>query len=384
MKKVILSIISLCLVLGVFFYNKMKSEKKVGFDEVSTSWLQVMEEINTNWEGGVVLNDPQVVKNCSKLSKSFKNVPKELLACRSLPFYCFYKERKNNLVSRGQKFSYKVEFPTIRSDLWSMLLKVTKNEAGQRSTKSFFIADKCRKASIPKISYNHGKFIDPKNTWHPGDVDYWVDKFLVRNIDFDFWSLQSGEALNITSNPFSPVKVSKLKEMKDFCRYKKAQVLTSKMADAITYYRPKKSGKLNIRLSPYPFSVRASSIRHFKISKGENEDYIVTRKDCDLIYSKDCLLQKRVYNPTLSLGWSGVAELLGGPLEYVHNELYPRRNIVLSSYYFPYVSFVHRAGIRGYWDGENVFESNFNFFTEAPQNNKNPFHVSFRCMGVEN
>ena len=379
MKKVFIPLIVVILLAGgVWFYFNKKMPPKVTFKEVTSTWTQALSNVHDKWSEGIDLNDPILLKNCPEFKNLKIRPPKELLSCRSLPFQCFYKNRKNKIIVNRNPVEYNVSFPKDTEDNWSLAFDLTI----KKESKRFFLSDKCLTASIPDQVYNHGRFITQKNFWRPGDVKYWVDKYLVRNVDIIYWSRQTKQEIKMNSNGlFSPATFNNSKMMKNFCSYRSSVVMSAKLADAVTYYGvdDKSAMIMNKNQSPYPFSVRKQSVAHTKMLK--DPEYKITKSDCQKIYTKECIELKYSGSPAESLGWSGVGELLGGPLEFIINHLKPRRNLILSSQYFPLSSKVHKAGQRGHWNETSVFENDFSFLIESPRYD-GEYQVSFRCMGV--
>lgn len=385
MKKLLVPFVIIALVAAaIWFYISKQKPVKITFREVTDTWTDSLANIHDSWSGGVDINDPVLLDNCPEFNNLKVRPPKELLACRSIPFKCFYKNRKNKITINKESVAYKVTFPNgpigNKSSSWSLPFDLTINKEKKR----FYLSDMCLTADIPDQVYNHGRFITNKNFWRPGDVKYWVDKYLVRNIDVMYWAQQTSEKIKLNTNGlFAPATFTNSKMMKKFCGYRKSVVMNTMLADAVTYYGvdDKKSIIMNKNQSPYPFSVRKQGVGHAKILK--NSNYKIKEEDCQKIFTKDCIDLGFKSVPAESLGWSGVGELLGGPMEYVVNHLNPRRNIMLSSKYFPLSSRVHKAGQRGHWNETAVNENDFSFLSESPRYD-GEYEVSFRCMGVIN
>jgi hypothetical protein len=379
MKKVFIILIVIIALMGSawFYWNDQKAPKAT-FKEVTNIWTHVLSDIHDNWSEGVDLNDPVLLDNCPEFNNLKIRPAKELISCRSLPFKCFYKNRKNKVTINKEVTPFTVNFPEETSQEWSVAFDLVI----EKEKKRFYLDDKCLTADIPDQVYNHGKYISQKNFWRPGDVKYWVDKYLVRNIDVIYWSRQRKKEIKMNSKGlFAPATFNNSKDMKNFCSYRRSVVMNSMLADAVTYYGvdDKSAMIMNKNQSPYPFSVRKKNVGHAKMLK--NPEYKITKEDCQKIYSRECIELNYKNSPAESLGWSGVGELLGGPMEFVINHLNPRRNIMLSSQYFPLTSNVHKAAQRGHWSETAVFENDFSFLVESPRH-EGEYDVAFRCMGV--
>lgn len=384
MKKILAPIIVITLVVAaIFLYFRSQKTEQVTFRKVSGTWTKALTSIHDNWLEGVDINDPVLLDNCPEFNNLKIRPTKELLACRSTPFKCFYKNRKNKVVTNKVPIAYKVSFPKENVDqenYWSLPFDLTINKEKKR----FYLSDKCLTADIPDQVYNHGRFIVQKNFWRPGDVNYWVDKYLVRNIDILYWAQQTGNKVKFNKNGlFAAATFNSSKPMKNFCQYRKSVVLNTMLADAVTYYGvdDKRAVIMNKNQSPYPFSVRKQNVSHAKMLK--NSNYQIKEEDCQKIFTSECIDLNFKASPAESLGWSGVGELLGGPLEFVVNHFNPRRNLMLSSKYFSLSSRVHKAAERGYWSELGATENDFSFFVESPRYD-GEYEVSFRCMGVIN
>ncbi len=348
-------------------------------------WELAIDEIVSVWEQGVDTSDPYFLSQCPEFKSVTAHPNKELSSCSYSLFKCFYSNRKNKVRFKNHWYPYRVEISEPTHQRENLKLKLIMGE----ETLPLTLENNCNKASLPQ-GYYLGQFYKSSNKikdrlWHTSKVNYVVDKYLVRNFEVIHWAKRKGldqilDKLS-KSDPFEPVIHLLSEQMENFCKDHNSEVLTAKIHDALTYHHGRQSWEEikttppSLNSAPHPFGPRKDDGPQFK-EKFEKEG-------CQKVYSKECLEKKVEKTFPSSMGWSGVAELLGGPMEYVANPYRPRRNLVVSSYYFDFNSSWHQAGQLGYWNGQDFGKMNFNFFGEQPvidPSKKVSFHVGFRCM----
>jgi hypothetical protein len=377
---IFISCFAIALPLFYYFYSKPKVINSA-IQVISPLHKEILSKLHSDWQQGVDLKDENFTKNCIGLNLNMSKVADELRGCRRALFRCFYENRTLKIKNGKGYVPYQIIFNNTKSKTrWSFPITIkTKNKKYQA-----YLQNSCHREMLPRYYYNHGRLIRADNTWHPGDTKYWLDKYQVRNIDIWDW-IQEQAVTNVKANmlmPFSAAVNLTKEQMKQYCRYQGGVVMSSRVADAVTYYSTSnmKSGNISKTLSPYPFTPRRTEGPHAKALK--DKSYQLTKKDCAMIETKECLEQGWPAKISQTLGWSGIGELLGGPLEYVHNSSYKRYNLILSSYYFNLNTLVHRAGERGFWDGEGFKARHFKFPMVDTITDVN-FKVAFRCMGVK-
>ncbi len=398
----------LSLIGGLYLYMSNYVVKRGVEPFPDSIWEMALDDVHENWTMGVDLKDEYFLRNCPGLSSS-ETIPRELRSCRASLLSCFYAGKnikfsyKKNWYVMGLKFvnggelGYSLSSPSdeavTKASRFSLGIDIILSSNKNKETKRFYLNDICRQVDLPQGFYRYGgaRSKKTKNLWHPSQVTYSIDKYLVRNIDIQEWLGQINkefkeEAVTFEEErPYAPATSLTISQMRRYCGFKGGEVLSSQVLDTLTYHHGRvsideiKDRPPGANTSPYPFGPRLVDSPHYFALKKNSP---ATNETCQKIFSAECLkLTPQTY--TWGQGWSGVYELLGGPLEYVHNKEMPRRNLKLSSFYFPLNSKVHQAGIRGFWSGEDFTNAkSFNFFRYSPQKVKEPYKVGFRCMKV--
>lgn len=370
-------------------------------------WEIALDQVHNIWKGKVNLKDSHLSKNCSHLVPEDKEleIPNELKACRREVLYCFFKDRQMSLKHKNQFHPFHVSFSSNFLTYSEERLPSSITLAINDEQKKFKISDRCRQVSLPQGAYWGNRLTNKEQRiWHTSEVNYSIDRFLVRNIDIREWLLRSSEDkfsdlrkryLSLSSDKgidwFSPSVDLMSEQMEAYCSYREAEVLSSQVRTSISFHHGRRQvAQIGLEppsynTPPHPFGIRQQDSPQYRLSKGGAKDAKATKDDCRLIYGRDCLEFSFFELFPNSLGWLGVAEIFGGPAEYVKNNRFPRKNLHPSSYYHPVRSKVHQAGKRVYWSGKSNRRIDFNFFTEpffeVNQNNpKDFFDVGFRCM----
>lgn len=398
-------IATIIVVLGLgtaaFLYYPTKKVEKETKVAPSLLWELALDKVHEGWKGEIDLSDPHLKKNCPHLYRPTDDIPRDLKACRREVFQCFFKEREIGLKFKKEFFPLRVLFPE------NFLNKSKSSEDVDEITLSlngivqtFELNNFCQQVELPQGAYWGDRSSDKsQRIWHTSDVEYSIDRFLVRNIDIREWLLRDEKApveklekyQELSSDFFSPSVDLTPELMEGYCHFKKAEVLSSHVRASVTFHHGR-AQKSQIGLEPpsyntppHPFGLRQQDSPQYRYSHSSEEEPEVAKADCRLIYARECLSNSYFEIFPNSLGWTGVSELFGGPAEYVKNLKYPRKNLHPSSYYHPISSKVHQAGVRVYWSGKGHRRIDFNFFTEPffEVNKNNPedsFDVGFRCM----
>ena len=351
---------------------------------MTVPWELAIDQVVKVWEQGPDLQDSHLLSQCPQYQNS--QIDNELTHCNVNLFKCYFQNREGKLSIKKKWVPYQLTFsqdPRQRNDL-NILLKL--NNA---SAIPLRLENSCHKITLPQ-GYYRSRFYKKSNhlkdnLWHTSGIKYTVDKFLVRNHEVFAWALEKEKEVLANSlqskDPFMVSRELTAGQMKEFCRDYNSQVLTAKIHDALTFHHGRQSLEdmrntpPSVNSAPHPFGPRKDD--------GPQFEEKFSKKGCSKIYSKNCLDQKVARTFPEAIGWSGVAELLGGELEYVVNPYLPRRNLVASSYYFPYDSNWQRAGELAYWNGKGHGHLDFNFMGESPAlepGKRSILAVGFRCM----
>ncbi len=368
---------------GVFLYLR-EGKQKISEFSMNPAWEMAIDEVVKVWEQGPDLKDSHFLSQCPQYKDH--SLKTEITHCDVNLFSCYFKERVAKIKLKNEWIPYKVIMASHQKQREDLHIQVKVSDGRAIPLR---LENSCHQIKLPQGYYKtrfykkSSKLKD--NLWHTSGIEYSIDKFLVRNSEVIRWAQEKKKSQLLKSleksNPFSISSDLTAQQMEDFCRDHSSQVLTAKVHDALTFHHGRQSldeienTPPSVNSAPHPFGPRQDDGPQF--SQG------FSKSGCSKIYSKTCADQKVERSFPESIGWSGVAELLGGEMEYVINEYLPRRNLVASSYYFPYKSSWHRAGEFAYWDGKGHGSMNFNFLGERPildPAKKMTFAVGFRCM----
>lgn len=396
-----ISFITLLFVGGLYLIKEGGLEKNS--DKIAppaSLWDLAIGKVHSTWATGAPLDDQHLLMNCPDLKVDvLSSQLTELSQCKAKVFRCFYQDRQEKLRYKKKWYPLSINFLGKDGGILSSS-KEALNESSEygfpisisvgSEKKNFILRDHCHDAILQDGFYWGSNERDQsKRVWHTSGIHYVVDKFLVRNIEIEEWLKNTKTSLPIRydSKPFAPATTLIPDQMRSYCAYKGKELLHSNVLAAMTFHH----GRVDVEnisseppsstTAPYPFSHRKDESPHFLVTKKKGK---FKKEFCRKIFSKECLANFSQL-PLFSLGWTGAAEILGGPLEYVENREYPRKNLKASSYYFPLNSRWHQAGELAYWSGRDHGLSSFNFFTESPTGSelKTPgfkFDVGFRCM----
>lgn len=379
------------LVLGVggyFIYQTFLIRKpRVQLGSGVPPWEMALDQVEEVWQGKIKLDDPAFKKACPDLAVKKDVIPRELKACREELFKCWYKYHTITFRERTDFEKIEVTFPELdQGENLPFTLKM-----GEESFR-FSLNSHCNDILLPEGFY-WGNLLRPleMRVFHTNGVKYFIDKFLVRNLDIWSWlkkvGLKGREELSKKislikgEQMFQPAVFLTSREMDAYCKFKNSQVLDSQIKTALTFHHGReKIADLNVEppssnSAPHPFGPRTIDSYRYQMI---HEKSGFKPESCGQIFSLEC----RGKNPPLffGMGWSGVSELLGGPMEFVKNRQFPRKNIHPSSYHFSIFEKAHEAGTRIFWDGEGNDRLDFNFGLMRAPSAENSFDVGFRCM----
>lgn len=387
------SLLVLCA-LGLWFgenlYRTNSLPQSSQLEKGIPVWEIALDKVEKIWLGDLRLDDEHMKKNCPYLYVKEDNIPKELKACRPELFKCYFEKRENKIKSGLKVKKFKIKFPSSKNT-YSLPFDLEIFQKEEKYQYRFNLSSSCNRVLLPSGFYWGTLERDfERRVFHTSGVDYFIDRRLVRNVDVRFWqkthSKLSGqystEIMNMKGKDlFKPVTKLLPKQMNEYCRDHRAQVLDSFIKTALTFHYGRASideisqrppGQLS---ASHPFGPRKSDSFRYSFIKEKAE---FKEKYCRQIFSKECVGKKNL--PLFGMGWSGASELLGGPMEYVINKKFPRRNVVPSSYYYPLQSKVHSAGKRIYWNEKTFDRKGFIFGLNETPEELNNFDVGFRCM----
>jgi hypothetical protein len=387
MKKTPILIIVLILtaLVGYYFYNPSYFIEKKAKKTSNVDFLaEVGDELAYIWKNADLAGGKECFVHTEEfVDDSFYQCNPDFISClldRGL-LKVTHQGQRLRLYSNIDGYHY-VQRPTHREFLFQLIY-------GKDNVFEVRFKDTCREVYVPQRFY---PFLlnnrDVTVEWDNFDKNIFVDKYLVRNWEALLWAkkVKNNEVLAKLKGrlPYEYVTNLNPQEMKSYCNFQGKKILSARLLDAISIHpedivNPK--SRL-FRAPYYPWSRKNSETILFKIQKNLSVENLESEKEnlCHQVYSQDCLNRKLRHYTTWNSSWLGAYDIMGGPLEYVYNEINPRENIKLSSVYFPWKSKVHRTGIRGYWDGEGLSKVNFDFGKFNSINKESDFQVAFRCM----
>ena len=379
MTKYILTTISALILisLGTYFYLLAPS------DQVSPQlWQKVALTVHTRWAKGDDEGEWSKGKlTCDGILAPPNNTDKNYLSCNPNFLYCWYKHYRESVFYQGKQYSFKVSFLPgkslpFRREGEALLLTIERGE--EKFALSLF--DTCSEVYLPKRHYSYGPYTTPQQEWRWDNFkqDIFVDKFMVSQRDIWEWQRATSGKSKIDFKLFPhPADNLKLEQMRSYCSYRGQELMKAHVFDGVAFHpgdienpRP----RVNIRGS-YPWTSE-------RISLEKDRDFAMGM--CLRLFSKDCLEIDPYQNFShRSMSWTGMAQVLGGVMEVQENPIEGEKNLMLSSWYYPFNSGVHQLGHRGHWKGSGHRAEDFDFGENIPiplGDKKSHYRVGFRCM----
>lgn len=359
--KRIFIIVILGLSLFLFFWQKEKADNSEQFVRERESLLSLIKgskELHRIWNEGEDSREWQTVKNqCLKKYAITEAFDESMLRCHPWLLECIDEFlAKKPFSIKGYTFQYPSYVFTLVDKVTSLQLDVA-------------LSDTCHELYLEQNIYVYGAA--PKSS---DNEDYQFDNFnrhiyfdqhLVTNSEVNEW-IKYDQTAAITglkkeavgNNLFLPASSLTLKQMNNYCSFKGKQLMLAHVYDAATFLTQERYR------SPYYWSKKKTD----------------TKINCEYIFSKECLAEKKWRMNSSSPTWAGLYDSLGGIAEVLRNPIDPESNLKASSFYFPRNSQWHRLGFRAHWDGEGNGFRNFNFKGIDVYNPEENFQVGFRCM----
>ena len=252
----------------------------------------------------------------------------------------------------------------------------------EESRQRIWLEDHCSGAYLPQRIYGHGKSGKATKSpmrflWDNFGQHWFIDRRQVTHREVLEWREQTGIRLKEPlsedlKDHYRPVGSLHPQEMRDYCHFRGKQLASAALLDA-AFFLPADLDDPMLRptlRAPYPWT-----------QKRTFENPVPSLQNCLKIPARDCedhISASRAF--TASPTWSGVFQALGGLPERVDNFLYPRRNLNLSSHYFPLNSKVHAIAERGHWSGRGFGRSFFSLGTWELPSEVEFLKVGFRCV----
>ena len=332
--------------------------------------------IHTRWIKG---DDEGLWREGKLTCEGVLGVPKgthdNYLRCNPNFLSCWYRYH-DEIISHGEeRYSFKVRFPitdrlpfTRRGD--ALLAEIE----GHGHKFKISLLDTCNEVWLPGGYYSHGQYSSPEKDWRWDNIgrNIFIDKFLVSKRDIWEWGGVE-QTTDFTRFP-EPSTELVLQQMKDYCAWRGKSLVSTHVFDAATFH-PRDIDNLtpvvNIR-GNYPWTSE-----RMKLEESDNFPGGI----CLRLLSKECFAREGYQNFSgKSMSWTGLSQVLGGVMEVQRNPLYPHKNLMLSSFYYPYYSFANQLAQRGGWYGKGHRYSDFNFQGYSPEENTSSYKVGFRCM----
>ena len=231
------------------------------------------------------------------------------------------------------------------------------------------LSDNCHELYLEQNTYAYGEAPTGKNSddyqFDNLNRQIYFDQHLVTNSDINEWikydTLKQTNGLeNVTLGDqlFLPATNLNLTQMQNYCSFKGKNLILAHIIDAASFLTSDQ------HRSPYYWTKKR----------------VEQKINCDLVFSKECLAEKKYRLNSSGPSWAGLYDSLGGVMEAMRNPIDPESNLKASSFYFEKKSLWHHLGFRAHWDGASHELGNFNFKGIAPSGIENTYQVGFRCM----
>ena len=221
--------------------------------------------------------------------------------------------------------------------------------------------DSCNDVFLPRRIFGYGPYINEKRDedwkWDNFGRFIYMDKFHVSYRKVKNWqkidsSVKIPNLRKLYDSDDSAAIGLSLEQMKAYCAFEGKVLAGAKEIDAFSFHpgdyevnRPQR-----VLRGPYPWNNRRRG--NFLYEAIVKKDSFEFRNEyCKQINIKECEKLKKLHSIPKALGWTGIFETLGGPLEAVVNNIDPSRNLQGSSFYFGSSSYWHQIGKRGTWSG---------------------------------
>ncbi|MBY0516442.1 MAG: hypothetical protein K2P81_06010 [Bacteriovoracaceae bacterium] len=211
------------------------------------------------------------------------------------------------------------------------------------------LADTCKETYLPERVYSYGarserEFPSEEMMWDNFGRKIFVDKFLVSNADWEFWTkkLEDPKILVL------PKIGTTVEEQEAFCASRGKRRLEAHIWDAATM-TPSDINRAMPEFIIKPWLPWTRDRRGTFFEDALLNPYWKPKKaDCALAFVHECL-EKYTYQPmhTDNVAWSGVFHVLGGVPERFRNSIEPTLVEKLSSSHLPAMAREHQLGRRG-------------------------------------
>ncbi len=364
-KKYILPLITIISVVGIGVY--FLQEKYLDKNHQEIPLAGTLEKLSRVWTTGELngFDAPE----CSKVNIAFRKCNPHFLKCLAKNNY-----RVNN---------FAIHFPTHQKNLPYQIIDgryLWIELKNKEKSKELLLENICRETILDEGDYAIGPQSRNDFIWNNLGRKIFIDKFQVLNWEIEEWLDQEGKTLSRPDNlkKYEVADWLLPEQMQQYCHFRGGQVSMAHVLDAAFFYKTYDRGDTVLHRSPYPWQPKG---RKTFLKELKKKDFKLEKSHCKKIPALECrelLSPEEIYKSSPT--WSGVFQALGGHMEYTRNPLRPRRNVNVSSWYFPLNSSWHQVGRRAYWDGKGHALSNFTFSREDPSDKVSTIGVAFRCM----
>lgn len=385
--------VTLCAVflgaLGGYFYfqRPIKSDKPDYFVQQKAGLNRLIKnssEIHRLWIEGEESREWSLIKSeCLKYLEASQKFDESLLRCNPILLQCHARFSKNlpyRIVpfeeAGGLPYRYLTKSNSSYGGLREVGVVMVIEDSETKKRLDIFLEDQCHEVYLEQRAYAYGEQVAVKDAedyrFDNFNRHIYLDRSLVTNSDINQWirfgnpDFTRGLKEKSGDDLFLPAVELTFTQMENYCSFKGKQVMLAHFFDAGTFLPMdlnEKIPKKNLR-SPYYWTKKASEYK----------------PDCNLIYSKDCLVKKPYTLNSTDPTWAGLHDSMGGVLEAFRNPIDPESNLKASSFYFDSKSSWHKLGFRAGWDGEGFDVRNFDFRGLNPFVAVDKFQVGFRCM----
>lgn len=382
--------------LGLLWFRDSKSEQIVRQNILWQELARTVENVQTQWREGIRNDDySSLIENCSLIGldkEKQNNVDPSYYSCNSDFIQCWALNYNKHHKKLNIDF-VKVSSPLTDGQSFGPTFKLYSKEY-----KNIFLylhlEDSCSNVYLPERIYAHGSADKARsqNDWKFDIFNQaiYVDRFLVTNRDVEEWLKYDDKKFSasykkgpLESRPFEALNLTP-EMMKRFCAFRGKQIMRSSILDAASFA----PGDLNnprplmVLRGPYPEGPRFSD--SFLFEAMQNPKFEFKKEHCQKYFVKECRQKASpMAHSKAVMSWIGMAQVLGGPMEYVENRLHPKDNIRPSSDALSLSSPWHQIGRRIEWDEQGFNASNLTWPKKPDHDFQDEtLKIAFRCQKI--
>ncbi len=368
---------------GILIYQVFQNKEIISNYESSVSLAKGSEILREVWMEGDYNN--QLFKEKMNCRKYIGDIHSVKLMCNPKLIQCFIDQLPDlqSLEIKSKVYLTGKQFKDIKKN--SYAVNISKGKYKMR----LIFENSCREVYLPQRVYlMEDSFQQRVSFWDNLNRHIFIDKFQVTNFDIVSWlktdlKFQGREEIlkKFSKRDFFYSALGlKKDEMFRFCSFHGKQLLTAHLFDFAAMHpgSVRDQKPLYPVRSLWPWSRKSKSGPVYQ--KRMNKTTEVSEETCRKVYSQECHSK----HPELMEGmgsttWSGVFQVVGHHLEFMKNNVFYKKNLKASSFFFPLSSSWHELGKRAFWDGSYLGGRSFNFRLNEPQISYEKLKVGFRC-----